>query len=110
MLCWKCQKELGSEKISFHSSCPHCFSDLHVCKNCRYFSYGKPNHCEIPNTEPIEDIEKANFCEDFRVQTIPQEKSQQSPEIIAKQLFQDDSEESFKKDFHSLFEDDEENF
>jgi hypothetical protein len=68
MNCWKCKKNLGQLdlKIGFRTACEYCSSDLHVCKNCRYYSPGKPNDCSIPETDPIRDREAANFCESFK--------------------------------------------
>lgn len=69
MNCWKCKKDLGDlpSKIGFRASCPYCHSDLHVCKNCRYYSPGKPNDCMVPGTDPIRDREASNFCESFKM-------------------------------------------
>jgi len=67
--CWKCKKSLGETpaKIGFKATCPYCDIDLHCCKNCRYFSPGKPNDCMVPGTEYVRDREAANFCEEFKV-------------------------------------------
>jgi len=90
MNCWKCKKDLGelSSKIGFRASCPYCSSDLHVCKNCAHYSPGKPNDCSVPETEPIRDREAANFCESFK---------------MGGALFEPPNKS--KKDFNSLFKD-----
>ncbi|HSX26681.1 MAG TPA: hypothetical protein VLE89_06715 [Chlamydiales bacterium] len=67
MNCWKCAKAIPEGKIGFRAVCPHCDTDLHVCKNCRYYSPGKPNDCAVPGTEYIRDREANNFCEEFKV-------------------------------------------
>ena len=68
MNCWKCKKAISDipVKIGFRATCIHCEADIHVCKNCRYYSTGKPNDCMIPGTDPIADKEQSNLCEDFK--------------------------------------------
>lgn len=69
MMCWKCKKPFSdlNVKIGFRAVCPHCDTDLHSCKNCRYYSIGKPNDCAVPGTDYIRDREAANFCEEFKI-------------------------------------------
>ncbi len=101
MTCWHCSKSIGdpSVKIGFKASCIHCNSDLHVCKNCRYYVIGKPNDCIVPSTEPIRDREAANFCEEFKPR-LPN--SAPSSGHSAKTIL---GEPEKKKDFNSLFKD-----
>lgn len=89
MICWKCGSSLFIEKINFRSTCEKCFSDQHVCLNCKYYSIGKPNDCEFPLTEHVSDREKYNFCEDFKVKDKKSKKKQISKEDIEKKLFGD---------------------
>ncbi len=99
--CWKCRK-LVSEipiKIGFRAACPHCSSDLHVCKSCRYYAPGKPNDCLVPGTETIRDREAANFCEEFKL-LIPSASPAQDER--ARRIL---GEPEKKKDFKSLFKD-----
>lgn len=103
MDCWKCRKQVSpvNIKIGFRAACPHCGIDQHVCKNCRYYSPGKPNDCAVPGTEPIKDREAFNFCEEFRpLTTLPPAGTNER----AKKLFGED-EIGRKKDFNSLFKD-----
>jgi hypothetical protein len=68
MFCYRCKKklDLSNDKISFRSCCDFCGFDQHVCLNCKYYSIGKPNDCNVPNSERVLDKEKYNFCEDFK--------------------------------------------
>ncbi len=86
-------------KIGFRAVCLHCNSDLHVCKNCRYFAPGKPNDCLVPGTEYIRDREAANFCEDFKplIPSITPLADDRARRILG--------EPERKKDFKSLFKD-----
>ena len=61
MFCYKCHFKLDTKKIGFRDTCEKCLTDLHVCKNCKYYSIGKPNDCSYPNTEYVSDREKNNF-------------------------------------------------
>ncbi len=92
--CWKCLKPVSDIpiKIGFRATCPHCDSDQHVCKNCRYYSPGKPNDCLVPGTEYIRDREANNFCEDYK----PRIPSKKTSSILG---------EPEKRDFNSLFKD-----
>ena len=76
MDCWKCDRQISEQpiKIGFRAVCIHCGIDLHVCKNCRYYSPGKPNDCAVPGTEFIRDREAFNFCKNssLRSETSPQ--------------------------------------
>lgn len=101
MNCWKCNKSIGdpSVKIGFRAVCIHCDTDLHVCKNCRYYSPGKPNDCIVPGTELIQDRERANLCEEFKPKTIVETQTSQKR---AHEIFGKDAIEK-KKNFDDLF-------
>jgi hypothetical protein len=99
--CWKCRKVVSEVpiKIGFRAACPHCSSDLHVCKNCRYYALGKPNDCLVPGTEYIRDREAANFCEEFKplIHSASTSIDERARRILG--------EPEKKKDFNSLFKD-----
>ncbi len=103
MNCWKCAKPVSEipVKIGFRAICPHCGVDLHVCKNCRYYSPGKPNDCAVPGTDYVRDREASNLCEEFKVK-IPENPSASEPSAKARRLFGLEETEP-KKDFNSLF-------
>lgn len=77
----------------------HCDCDLHVCKNCRYYSPGKPNDCLVPGTDTIRNREQSNLCEEFKPKTQTQEFKAQERTC---RLFGDEPEEK-KKSFDDLF-------
>lgn len=87
MFCFKCKTKY-LEKVGFRAVCETCGFDLHVCKNCKYYNASKPNCCSIPNTEPVSDREKFNFCEDFFPKGDEEEKTA-SKDDVAKRLFGD---------------------
>ena len=103
MQCYKCKNKLdfANKKIGFKYTCPFCETDLHVCKNCKYYEVGKPNDCIVPNTEYVNDREKNNFCEDFVFIKKLDDPSFKTRKDVSKKLFKDDDDEN--KSFDSLF-------
>ena len=65
--CFKCGHEIDFNRIKMQRTdlCPHCSSDLHVCKNCEYWDEGSHNQCREHVTEFITDRERANYCTHF---------------------------------------------
>ncbi len=107
MYCHKCKKklELPNKKIGFKDRCFFCEADLHVCKNCRFYSIGKPNDCLASNTDYVSDREKYNFCEEFSFKDTLNQQHLKSKKDIAKKLFDDIDDIDLDKDFDSLFKD-----
>jgi len=105
MYCFNCNKKikLEYEKVGFRSFCPFCGFDLHICKNCKFYSPGKPHDCIIPNIEHVIDKEKNNFCDDFKANDKPFKKKHSSGDEISQKLFKEKPEK--KKNFDSLFDD-----
>lgn len=87
MNCWKCFKPLAEvpKRTSFRAECPACGSYLHVCRNCKFYTPGRPNDCAIPGTDPVRDREMMNFCDEFEVKPA----SPSPPKVIPK-IFRDD--------------------
>jgi hypothetical protein len=64
--CHRCGSELQiGSAVPRTDSCPHCYSDLKCCLNCRLHDPGANNQCLEPQAEWQTDKEKANFCEFF---------------------------------------------
>jgi hypothetical protein len=107
MYCWKCfeKQDIENKKVSFRATCETCGFDLHVCKNCKFYFPGKPNDCLAPQTEPVADREKFNFCEEFRPKDEKPTNSYSNKSDIEKKLFNDSDDDDTKTDFDSLFKD-----
>lgn len=105
MYCFKCKNKLDlpNRKIGFKDMCPFCETDLHICKNCKYYIVGKPNDCLVPNTEYVSDREKYNFCEDFSFKENLDDSNFKKKKDISKKLFIDDDDDDENKGFDSLF-------
>ncbi len=84
--------------------CEACGTDLHVCKNCTYFSLGKPNDCSYPNTLYVSDREKNNYCEEFSPKSNGFSEEKTSPQEVSHRLFGEDLSVK-KKEFNSFFDD-----
>ena len=67
MICWKCKKEISIEKPVRGDECPLCHADLHVCKACEFYESGAHNDCRESSAEFVNDKERGNFCDYFRV-------------------------------------------
>ena len=54
-------------QIFRNSECPECKSDLHSCKNCKFYESGAHYDCKESVDFPVNDKESANFCDYFSV-------------------------------------------
>ncbi len=84
--CWKCHHPVDGT-IKFKTNCDRCGSYLHCCKGCKHYQIGKPNDCNIPNTDAISNREHLNYCEAF--QPVTDSSSKSSLSDIEKRLFKD---------------------
>jgi len=64
--CFHCHKELTySGIIGRREECPHCRSDVHVCKNCQFYDPKAYNECREPSADVVREKDRANFCDYF---------------------------------------------
>ncbi|MGP1530784.1 MAG: hypothetical protein ACTTI5_01155 [Treponema sp.] len=67
-MCWKCGKNIeAGTQIFRNSECPECKSDLHSCRNCKFYESGAHYDCKESVDFPVNDKERANFCDYFSV-------------------------------------------
>jgi len=65
-VCHKCQTPWeGEARVDFKTACPKCFAYLHCCRNCRLHDPLAHNQCKSSTTEPVEDRQGPNFCDEF---------------------------------------------
>ncbi|MCP3868730.1 MAG: hypothetical protein GY703_11670 [Gammaproteobacteria bacterium] len=76
--CWNCSVELGPLDYGREDVCSGCRKPVRVCRNCRWYSPGRPNACEEPMAEEVMDKERANYCGFFEP-TTPADKSGDTP-------------------------------
>lgn len=68
--CFSCKKELSySAKVGLREECPHCRSDVHVCKNCQFYDPKVYNECRETSAEVVREKERANYCDYFEPRT-----------------------------------------
>lgn len=63
--CPTCNKKIELDKVSFREECPHCLTDLHSCKVCKFFDLSFYRECREPSAEYVKDKGKNNYCEYF---------------------------------------------
>jgi hypothetical protein len=64
--CFSCHRELAfTDMPGFRQTCDACNSDVHVCRNCRFYDPKVYHECAEPSAEYVRDKERANFCEYF---------------------------------------------
>lgn len=64
-VCWACGNKLTAAEYTREGECPACRKQTHVCRNCRFYEVGRPNACQEPIAEPVNDKQRANFCDYF---------------------------------------------
>jgi len=66
--CWKCGQTIDlppARRVGNRDTCPTCDSDLHSCRNCRFYDTSKNNQCAETQAEWVRDKEMANYCDYF---------------------------------------------
>jgi predicted RNA-binding Zn-ribbon protein involved in translation (DUF1610 family) len=64
-VCWSCDAKLVATDYTREGECPQCRKQTHVCRNCRFYEPGRPNDCQEPVAEAVNDKTRANFCDYF---------------------------------------------
>ena len=69
--CFHCKKAVevpppSVGRIGFRETCPHCHSDLHVCRNCDFYDEASHHECRETSADWVKKKETANICEYFR--------------------------------------------
>ncbi|MCB0344369.1 MAG: hypothetical protein KDD66_04605 [Bdellovibrionales bacterium] len=66
-LCFQCGGSLDNiiAPVARSETCPHCGSDVRVCKNCRHYDEKAYNECSEPQAERVLEKNRSNFCDYF---------------------------------------------
>jgi hypothetical protein len=83
--------------VAFTDQCKKCESDLHSCKNCRYFDPGARFECQKPIEARIPKKGERNMCMQFAVK-VSVEKQQPKEVEMKKEIIS-----SGRKAFEDLF-------
>jgi hypothetical protein len=63
--CAFCGNDLGEGPFGRRDECPRCGRDVHCCLNCRFHDPHAANECREPQSEPVEERDRSNFCDYF---------------------------------------------
>ena len=66
MNCAFCHNEITETRIHIRDECPACGRDLHICLTCEFYDPNAYRQCRESIREPVQDKEKANYCDFFR--------------------------------------------
>lgn len=53
--------------VSRSDTCPSCMTDIRCCKMCQFYDPKSYNECRESSADRIQDKEKANFCDYFKI-------------------------------------------
>lgn len=65
-------------------SCPSCLADIRCCKMCLHFDAKSYNECRESMADRVQDKEKANFCDYFKIGSSFVDADKQRQELLAK--------------------------
>ena len=69
LVCWKCGESIASlpMPLARQAQCASCGTQLHVCRQCRFYDRSLSNQCKEPVAEYVQEKTKANFCGYFQI-------------------------------------------
>jgi hypothetical protein len=70
LTCYKCGTPLSETlkvMVGRRDTCPKCMTDLRCCKMCVFYDTKAYNDCREPQADRVQDKEKANFCDYFKI-------------------------------------------
>jgi hypothetical protein len=71
-VCQRCGTDVGTlERVGRRDTCLRCGSDLHCCRNCRFYAPGHHNDCLETQAERQVDKRAGNFCDYFSFRVGP---------------------------------------
>ncbi len=70
LTCYKCSKPLSETfkiMVGRRDVCPSCMTDIRCCKMCHFYDPKAYNECRESQADRVQDKEKANFCDYFKI-------------------------------------------
>lgn len=65
--CFSCGENLKfTSQPGRREECPKCRSDVHVCKNCRFYDPKSYNECKETSADVIREKDRSNYCDFFQ--------------------------------------------
>jgi hypothetical protein len=53
--------------VGRRDTCPSCMADIRCCKMCQFYDVKAYNECRETQADRVQDKEKANFCDYFKI-------------------------------------------
>jgi hypothetical protein len=85
--CWKCSKPLSDTfkiMVARRDTCPSCMADLRNCKMCQFYDQKAYNECRESSADRVQDKEKANFCDYFKIGSSGTNPDKEKQDALAK--------------------------
>lgn len=65
--CFHCGHEIFYvDRVAIREECEKCKSDVHCCRNCKFYDAKVYNECREPQAEVVREKERANVCDYFQ--------------------------------------------
>ena len=87
LICWKCAKPLSDTfkiMVGRRDVCPACMADLRICKMCQFYDPKAYNECRESQADRVQDKEKANFCDYFKIGSTGSNQDKEKQDALAK--------------------------
>lgn len=77
-------KKITTTRTYIRNEYPACGRDLHICLNCEFYDPHAYRQCHESIRELIQDKEKANYCDFFRVSQTETARTEGKDEAFSK--------------------------
>ena len=87
LTCYKCGKNLPDifkVMVGRIDTCPHCMTDIRCCKMCGFYDPKAYNECRESSADRVQDKEKANFCDYFKLASPGHNPDKEKQEALAR--------------------------
>ena len=87
LTCWKCGNSLSDTykvMVGRRDVCSKCSTDLRCCKMCFFYDPKSYNECREPQADRVQDKEKANFCDYFKIGSAGTNPDKERQDALAK--------------------------
>lgn len=87
LACWKCGKPLPESfkiMVGRRDVCPSCMADVRNCKMCQFYDPKAYNECRESSADRVQDKEKANFCDYFKIGSAGSNPDKERQDALAK--------------------------
>lgn len=70
--------------VGRRDTCPACMADIRCCKMCQFYDPKAYNDCRESSADRVQDKEKANFCDYFKIGSPGSNPDQARQDALAK--------------------------